>query len=182
MYEGLNKGETAKETSGYAPVIDWGTLILILNLKMQHDLLSTQVAFKNAFVQAALDRPMYMNLPPGLKGLPQYQGKVLKLGQSLYGHRYAANLFYELIRKVLVGKLGFKVSPHDHCLFLQKDCIIVTWVDNAIILTKPDDPKKADMLINKIHTHGLDLGKQSSEGLAEYLGISINKLKMVLWN
>jgi len=55
MYEGLNKGETVKETSGYAPVIDWGTLRFILNLKMQHDMLSTQVDFKNAFVQAALD-------------------------------------------------------------------------------------------------------------------------------
>jgi len=42
---------------------------------------------------------------------------------------------------------------------------------------KPDDPKKADMLIKEICTHGLDLGKQSSEGLAEYLGISINKLE-----
>jgi len=70
---------------------------------------------------------MYMNLPPGLKGLAQYQGKILKLGWSLYGHRYAAKLFYKLIQKVLVGQLGYKVSPHDHCLFLQKDCITVTW-------------------------------------------------------
>jgi len=176
MYEGLKEGETAKETSGYAPVIDWGTLRLILNLKMQHDMLSTQVDFKNAFVQAALDRPMYMNLPPGLNGLPQYQDKVLRLGRSLYGHRYAAKLFYELIRGVLVGKLGFKVSPHDHCLFLRKDCIIVTWVDDAIILTKPNDLDKADKLIDEIRAHGLDLGKQSTEGLAEYLGINIKKL------
>jgi len=55
MYEGLNEGETAKEMSGYAPVINWGTSRLSLNLKLQHDMLSTQVDFKNAFVQAALD-------------------------------------------------------------------------------------------------------------------------------
>jgi len=118
-----------------------------------------------------------MNLPPGLKGLAQYQGKVLKLGCSLYGHRYAEKLFYELIQKVLVEQLGFKVSPHDHCLFLQKDCIIVMWVDDATILTKPDDPNKADMLIEEICKHGLDLGKQSTEGLAAYLGINIKKFK-----
>jgi len=77
VYEGLKEGETAKETSGYAPVIDWETLCLILNLKMQHNMLSTQVDFKNAFVQAALDRPMYINLLPGLNKLPQYKDKVL---------------------------------------------------------------------------------------------------------
>jgi len=60
--------------------VDKHQLRLILNL---HDMLSKQVDFKNAFVQAALDRPMYMNLPPGLKGLVQYQGKILKLGCSL---------------------------------------------------------------------------------------------------
>jgi len=69
------------------------------------------------------------------------------------------------------------VSPHDHCLFIRKDCIIVTWVDDAIILTKPDDKGKADKIIEDIRTHGLDLGKQNdSEGLAEYLGINIQKL------
>jgi len=39
-------------------------------------------------------------------------------------------------------------------------------VDNAIILTKPNNP-----------LHGLDLRKQSSEGLAEYLGIDIKRLE-----
>jgi len=77
MYKGLKEGETAKETSRYAPVIDWGTLQLIMNFKMQHNLHSMQVDFKNAFVQAALDRAMFMNLPPGLNGLPQYQNKIL---------------------------------------------------------------------------------------------------------
>jgi len=178
MYEGLNEGETAKETSGYAPVIDWGTLRIILNLKMHFGLSSTQVDFKNAFVQAKLDRPMYMNLPPGLNNLPAFKDKVLRLNRSLYGHRYAAKLFYELIRRVLVEKLGFRVSPHDHCLFIRKDCIIVTWVDDAIILTKPEDKGKADQIIEEIKKHGLDLGKQNdSEGLAEYLGINIKKLE-----
>jgi len=52
----------------------------------------------------------------------------------------------------------------------------VTWVNDAIILTKPDDPDKADKLIEEIQLHGLDLGNQSTEGLAAYLGINIKKL------
>jgi len=66
MYEGLKEGEGAKETSGYAPVIDWGTLRILLSLTIQYSLHTTQVDFKNAFVQAPLERPMYMHLPPGL--------------------------------------------------------------------------------------------------------------------
>jgi len=50
MYEGLKEGEGAKETSGYSPVINWGTLQIILNPIIQYDLCMTQVDFKNAFV------------------------------------------------------------------------------------------------------------------------------------
>jgi len=65
MYKGPKDREMAKETSGYAPVLNWGTLWIILNLSMQHEMCSMQVDFKNAFVQAALECPIYTNLPPG---------------------------------------------------------------------------------------------------------------------
>jgi len=171
MYKGLREGDDTSN-SGYAPVIDWGTLRIILNLMVQENLHSTQVDFKNAFVQAPLERPMYMNLPPGLQDLGMYKDKVLQLNRSLYGSKYATKLFYELIRDVLI-KLKFRVSTHDHCLFIRHDCIIVTWVDDAIILTK--EQGKADQIIADIQKHGLDLDKQGSSGLAEYLGIDIKK-------
>jgi len=115
---------------------------------------------------------MSMSLPPGFSDIPEYQDKVLQLDWSLYSCKYAAKLFYELIQKVLVNKLGFWVSKHDHCLFIWKDCIIITWVDDAIIITK--EPGKANWIIEDILKHDLDLGKQG-EGLAEYLGINIQK-------
>jgi len=66
MYKGLKEGKGAEETLGYSPVIDWGTLQIILSLTIQYNLHTMQVDFKNAFIQAPLDRPMYMNLLPGL--------------------------------------------------------------------------------------------------------------------
>jgi hypothetical protein len=84
---------------------------------VQYNLHTTQVDFKNAFVQAPLDRPMYMSLPPGLAELPANKDKVLQLHQSLYGHKYMAKLFYELLHKSLL-ETGFTVSKNDHCLFL----------------------------------------------------------------
>jgi len=118
---------------------------------------------------------MYMTLPPGLADQPQYHDKVLKLKRSLYSHKYAAKLFYELIRKVLVEKMGFQVSNHDHCLFLWEDCIIITWVDDAIIITKEEG--KANAIIEEMQKHELDLDKQGEGGLAEYLGIKIKQLE-----
>jgi len=73
----------------------------------QDDLYSSQVDFKNTFVQALLEHPMSMSLPPGFSDIPEYQDKVLQLDWSLYSCKYAAKLFYELIQKVLVNKLGF---------------------------------------------------------------------------
>jgi len=48
-----------------------------------------------------------MHLPLGLQEAPQYKGKILYLGWPLYGHRYAAKLFYELLHRILVEKLNF---------------------------------------------------------------------------
>jgi len=73
-----------------------------------------------------------------------------------------------------VEKLNFRISPHDHCLFIRHDCLIVTWVDDAILITKT--PGVADTIIKAIQSHDLDLDKQNDGGLAKYLGININRL------
>jgi len=59
------------------------------------------------------------------------------------------------------------VSLHDHCLFIRKDCLIVTWVNDAILFMK--NPGVADDVIKAICAHDLDLVKQNEGGLAEYL-------------
>jgi len=151
LYEGLQEGEDAKSTPGYAPVIEWGTLHINMNIIAQGSLYSMQVDFTNAFIQVPLEWPMYMTLPPGLANQPEYQDKVLKLNWSLYGHKYAANLFYADL-EILIEKLGFWVSNHDHCLFLWKDCITVTWLYDAIIIAEEED--KATAIIEKIW-HGI---------------------------
>jgi len=66
------------------------------------------------------------------------------------------------------------VSLHDHCLFIRHDCLIVTWVDNAILITKM--PGVANDIIQAIWSHNLDLNKQNEGGLAKYLGINIWQL------
>jgi hypothetical protein len=174
MKEGLREGEYASDTSGYAPVVDWGTIRLLLTMSVNFNLKTTAIDFNAAFLHAKIERPYYASIPPYLDQFPEYSGKVLKIKRSLYGHRYAPKLFYELLRDNLVQKLNFKKSENDHCLFLRHDCILITWVDDALLLHK--DPKVADKVVNGLRDCGFSVDKEASDGgLENYLGVAIDK-------
>jgi len=130
MYKGLKEGKGAKETLGYSTVIDWGTLQIILSLTIQYNLHTMQVDFKNAFIQAPLDRPMYMNLPPGLNDTLHLKGKILHLKHSLYGHWYAAKLFYEAQAK---SQNVSKKSIWKHLQSMEKICNNARRIKQALL-------------------------------------------------
>jgi hypothetical protein len=115
MREGLTGDTSADEQDGYSPVVDWATIHMMMTVSVKYSLHDTQVDFNNTFIQAPLKEPMFMSLPPGFD---QQTGQCLRLTQSLYGHKFAAKLFYELLRATLTDQLGFYVSPSDHCLFI----------------------------------------------------------------
>ena len=98
---------------------------MLLALSMQHGMT------KQAFIQAPLEQPLYMSLPPGLTDLDHYEGKVLKATQLLYGHCFSAKLFYELLVERL-GTIGFRASEYDSCLFLGNGCIIVLMMQSLL--------------------------------------------------
>jgi hypothetical protein len=96
------------------------------------------------------------------------------LTKSLYGHKHAAKLFYQLLRDTLTKKLNFHLSPSDHCLFIRHDCIIINWVDDQLILTK--DPMVALEVVESMRSAGLILDIESQQGsIANYLGIQIQE-------
>ena len=71
----------------YSPVVAWSTVQMMMSIAATQDLQTRQVDFSNAFVQAALDRDVYVALPRGFganeTGSPKTH--VLKLNKSLYG-------------------------------------------------------------------------------------------------
>ena len=85
MIEGLEEGKSTNETSGYAPVVYWGTIQMLLTMSVNFDLKTTAVDFRNAFTQKKLDRPHYSSMPPMIADFPEYQGKILRVKRSLYG-------------------------------------------------------------------------------------------------
>ena len=181
LLEGLSNdsSKTAAKTSGYAPVVDWGTIRMLLTMTVNFNLQTTAIDFNSAFIQAKLERPFYAAMPAPLDSYPAYQNKILRIKRSLYGHRFAAKLFYELVRDNMTkpkkkGGLGFKLSDNDHCLFLRDDAIFINWVDDGVIIHR--DPKVADKIIDDLRKCGFDVDKEESDsGLASYLGVSIDK-------
>ena len=66
----------------FSPVVSWSTVRLMLILSVALNLATVQVDYDdNAFVQAELKEPVYMETPRGYR----VQGKILHLNKSLYG-------------------------------------------------------------------------------------------------
>ena len=134
-----------KDTYGpnqtFAPVVDWMTVRLLFTLSIVEKWTTASIDFKSAFTQAQLPTPIYLEPPPGfLKGNPELRDKVIKVKTSLYGDRRAANLWYKKIAATLTSsKLGYRVSEFDPCLFVRKDCIILLYVDDAILMGRDEN-------------------------------------------
>jgi hypothetical protein len=118
---------------------------------------------------------MFMSLPPGFD---QQTGQCIRLTRSLYGHKFAAKLFYELLRDTLTDQLGFYISPSDRRLFIRHDCIIINWVDDQLFLMK--DPAVALEIVEAMRKAGLILDVESESGsITNYLGFKFKKKPMV---
>jgi hypothetical protein len=74
----------------------------MFNLMLAHDLKSTQIDFRNAFVQSTLPEPIYIQSPPGFKDFRKkdHYPKVIK---SLYGDRRAPQLWFKHQQGTLFG-------------------------------------------------------------------------------
>jgi hypothetical protein len=162
---------SAEET--HSPVVEFGTLRLALSLMLNFDLESMQIDFCNAFVQSDLPRPIFLELPPGIRDNPELDGKILKVFKSLYGDRRCPRLFWKFLKAKLESpSLGFRQSDHDHCLFVKEGAIVVVYVDDAIVLSR--DTGELDKFENGLKSEKMDYKREGS--LTNYLGIKLQKL------
>ncbi len=91
--------------------------------------------FVLAFPQAELDVGIWMYLPMVSK-LIQNESKcyILKLNKSLYGLKQASLNWFEKLKQGLIDS-GFHPSAiNPSCLYFKKGMIIITYVDDCIII------------------------------------------------
>ena len=82
-----------------------------------------QIDFKNAFLNAEMDRELYMELPPGLQYVMDTsdlaRGTVCKLLRGLYGAKQSPALWNQTLDTYLRG-IGFVPSANDSCLYFRE--------------------------------------------------------------
>ena len=61
---------------------------------VQHKLNTKSINFKNAFIQAKLPEPIYLELSGGYSNVPALKGKILEVYSSIYGNVRTPQLWY----------------------------------------------------------------------------------------
>ncbi len=166
---GTNYGET------YAPVVNWASIHLILAIAKIHGLSSKSIDFVLAFPQADLEVPVYMELPIGFDTPNGENCKfyVLRLNKSLYGLKQAGYKWFAKLSNGLQDR-GFVQSNIDLCVVFAPGCIILTYVDDCIIVGDTSDC--IAKLIQSLHKGDENFVLQDEGLINKYLGVQIKQL------
>ena len=129
-------GDSYWET--YSPVVNMLSVRLILAIKKIHKLESKAIDFVLAFPKADLKEDISMNLPIGFQVDGQTKSDsdrhyVLKLNKNLYGLKQGSFNWYNKLKTSLVNR-NFKPSDTDPCLYIDQGMIVLTYVDDCIIV------------------------------------------------
>jgi hypothetical protein len=97
------------------------------------------VNYTNAFAQADLPEPAYMELPEKFRDLGSgVDDPIIELHKSLYGGALVAKHWFMKLKEGLEAR-GFRQIMLDPCLFIRNDMIIVTYSDDCIHWYKEDN-------------------------------------------
>jgi hypothetical protein len=121
----------------FAPTAKYKSLCTVLTLAASQQWHITGIDVENAFVEADIDRPLYMHLPTQTYKNTNGSPVTVKLLKSLYGLKQAPELWDKLLVSA-INSQGFKQCMHDQCVFVKIDnqgnkVIIVKYVDDLII-------------------------------------------------
>jgi hypothetical protein len=164
----------------YSPVVSWPTVRLMLTLAHVFDWKTRQIDFVLAYPQADIKTDVFMEVPNkfevGKSGqlfrnegapAPKDQPHVLKLEKNVYGLKDAGLTWYEHLTKGLKVR-GFVQSLVDPCLFYKGNLLLITYVDDCVIIC-PDDAKIDEFILSMQRDYNL-----TDEGdISAFLGINI---------
>jgi Reverse transcriptase (RNA-dependent DNA polymerase) len=111
-----NLARTAVFDQVFAPCANPCTFKMVLAIATRDNLALSEFDVKAAFLNADLNKPYFVSLPPEL-----FDGEdvVWLLQKSLYGLKEAARIWYDEYAKWVIHN-GHKRSEWDHCLFISR--------------------------------------------------------------
>lgn len=117
---------THEET--YAATLAGRSFRTLMAVAARFDLELIQYDAVNAFVNAELDKNVFMRMPPGHRK----PGMILMLRKALYGLRESPLLWQRELTATLT-ELGFKPVPHETCCMTKGGVIIFFYVDDIVL-------------------------------------------------
>ena len=115
-----------------SPVARSTSLRIILTIAAKRNLVLGQMDFVAAFLNGILDRPIFMECPPGYS--LQKGCDCVKLKKALYGLKQAGRTWWEALDQHLIS-LNFRRASHDWGVYIQeeKEVYLVVYVDDILI-------------------------------------------------
>ena len=160
----------------YAPVASWTSIRMLTVMSLQKGWKTKQIDFSNAFVQADLDRPVYVALPAMFNDTSGIDTKdlCLQLHKSLYGLKDAPKLWADWLSGALED-LGMTPSTHDPGIFYGKGMAIAVYVDD-LLFYGPDE-EEMEKLVTALQTRGFKLKREKGgdDKAYDFLGISVHE-------
>ena len=169
-------GDSYWET--YSPVVNMLTVRLILAIAKIHKLDSKAIDFVLAFPQADLEEDIWMDLPAGFQVDGQTEGDsdrhyLLKLKANLYGLKQASYNWYEKLKQAFIDR-DFKPSDIDPCLYIGNNMIVLTYVDDCIIIGPAI--KEIDAFVTSMKEGNENFVLTDEGDIDKFLGIEITQL------
>jgi hypothetical protein len=160
----------------YDPVVTWASICLLLIMAKIHSLQLKSIDFVLAFPQTDLNVPIYMELPAGINPVDvsdiDHHRYVLKLNKSLYGSSKQDSIGSKNYKRVIAQ--DFIQSQVNKCVFFSRGCIILTYVDDCIILGQNMIVVDSVILLLKDGIENFDLVEQGS--INKYLSLLIRDI------
>jgi len=153
----------------YVPVVNGASVRLILAIAKIHGLSSKSINFVLTFPQADLEIPVYMELPVAPEG-EHWKSYVLRLNKSLNGLKQAGYNWFAKLSNGLQDRC-FVQSNIDPCVFFNHNCIVLTYVDDCIIIGDIHD--RINLLIQSLHKGEENFVLQDEGSIDKYLRVEI---------
>jgi hypothetical protein len=126
----------------YAATLAARSFRVLMALTAKYDLESAQLDAVNAFMNAKLDRTVYMYPPEGYAG----PGTIYRLNKAMYGLRKSPLLWQRDLTQAF-EELGFQKVPQEPCVMVNGEVIAFYFVDDIVLLYPKHQQRKAQQIL-----------------------------------
>ena len=163
---GVNFWET------YMPVVSSQTLRLFFICSILKGWHSKQMDFVLAYPHALAEVLLYMRFPKGYEfkdGISE-DTHIFKLTKNIFGQKQAGRVWNKYLDEGL-GKISFKPSKMDLCLYFRGHIALLVYIDNCIMFSP--NLAELDKVVKEMRTSSKKLRVEDLRNIKDFLGIHV---------